>query len=223
MKTINILKRKYLQSIELRSFEKFSFTMDERNIIHQNASLFKEIEKNHKIYINSISSPEMAMSLELANFIFSYCLVKNPKKVADLGSGFSSFLFRFYKENIDNELVAYSVDDSEDWLVKTKDYLLGNKVNVDNLFTLTDFINLKLENQFDVVLLDLNFVEIRKNYIRFSFDLLQEKGFLIIDDVHKVEFLRDVKAFFSSGSRKLINLQKQTKDKFLRFATGIVK
>ena len=223
MKTINILKRKYLQSIELRSLEKFIFTSEEEKIIKQHVDLFKQIEHKHKIYVKTISSPEMAMSLELANFILSYCLIKKPKKVADLGSGFSSFLFRFYKKEVDNELEVYSIDDSADWLIKTKDYLTDNNLNSDNLYTLTEFINLKLDNEFDVVLLDLNFVEIRRNYIGFSFDLLKDYGFLIIDDVHKVEFLREVKAFFSSGSRKLINLKNQTYDNFLRFATGIIK
>ncbi|MBI2258839.1 MAG: methyltransferase domain-containing protein [Flavobacteriia bacterium] len=223
MNTINILKRKYLQSIELRSLEKFNFTNEEENIINQHVDLFKKIEQKHKIYIKTISSPEMAMSFELAKFIFSYCLIKKPKKVADLGSGFSSFLFRFYKKEVNNELEIYSIDDSADWLIKTKDYLIENGLNIDNLITLTDFIDLKLKNEFDVVLLDLNFVEVRKNYIGFSFDLLKENGFLIIDDVHKVEFLRDVKAFFSSNSRKLINLKKQTYDNFLRFSTGIIK
>ncbi len=178
------------------------------------------IRREHQSYVRTISSPEMAMSLELAIFIFEWCVANEPKTVLDLGSGFSSFIFRLYQKKAKNTVIVWSVDDHDEWLEKTRSYLEEKQVNTDKLLTLNTFLTTETAVKFDCILLDLNFVEIRKDYIQTSMDRLKKNGLLIIDDVHKVEFLRSVKSAALKNSGTLQKLTRYTKDRFGRFAIG---
>jgi hypothetical protein len=54
-----------------------------------------EEKKNDYKHVNEISNEIMAASLELIIFCIVMCDMIKPKKILDLGSGFSSFAFRF--------------------------------------------------------------------------------------------------------------------------------
>jgi hypothetical protein len=56
----------------------------------------KKLKPYYSEYVNHISSPEMAASMELAGFMYTLCKANQYKKVLDLGSGLSSFIFRLY-------------------------------------------------------------------------------------------------------------------------------
>lgn len=185
-------------------------------------SLFQTVRSKHAAYIKNVSSPGMAMSLELAFFILSFCIKNKPALLLDLGSGFSSYIFRLYqKHETSKNVEIYSVDDNKQWLDKTKAFLAAEGLNTNNVITLEQLSeNGKL---FDCILLDLNFIEVRKDYIKFSADLLQENGLAIIDDVHKIEFLREVKKIAKQNNYKLFNIKKNTIDDFGRFAIVLTK
>ena len=192
---------------------------NQKSIIENNKTIFDQIRQKHQSYIRNISSPEMAMSLELANFIMEYCLNNKPKYLLDLGSGFSSYIFRHYQKNDPTgNIVVFSVDDNDDWLAKTKAFLIDEELSTDNLINLNTLTSSNYNNYFDFILLDLNFIEVRKNYIKYTTDLLKINGFAIIDDVHKVEFLREVKKISNQNNLKLTNIRKKTIDFFGRFA-----
>lgn len=218
------IKRSILQFKELCfiPFEKKLKGFDS-NLYKENILLFEEINITHKEYVSSISSPEMAMSLELANFIFAYCLKNKPETLLDLGSGFSSYVFRLYQKHSNKPVRVDSVDDHDEWLAKTKDFLINQKVNTEHLYNLIFFKNNAQEPYYDMILLDLNFVEKRKNFIEFSIDLLKPTGILVIDDVHKIEFLREVKAKAKKNNCNLFNIKNQTKDSFGRFSILLTK
>ena len=57
-----------------------------------------EIKKYYDKYVSEISTPGMAISLESSLTILSLLEYFKPKSILDLGSGFSSFLFRLYKK-----------------------------------------------------------------------------------------------------------------------------
>jgi len=217
------IKRRILIEKELFSISDLSKS-NQKSIIENNKSIFDQIRQKHQSYVRDISSPEMAMSLELAYFIMEYCLKNKPKYLLDLGSGFSSYIFRLYQKNdTTGNVVVFSVDDNDDWLEKTKTFLIDEELSTDNLINLNTLINTNHNNYFDFILLDLNFIEVRKDYIKYTADLLKMNGVAIIDDVHKVEFLREVKKISNQNNLKLTNIRKKTIDCFGRFAIALNK
>jgi len=218
MKLINSIKREILLKKEFIGIPKFEVSVLTNEKKQQIAAFTSELKKEHTQYIKEISSPEMAMSIELAEFLIEYCISNRPSKIIDLGSGFSSYVFRLYKKKYNNDAIIYSVDDNEDWLVKTKKYLEKHQLNYDNLLTLDELQTKQLNGFFDLVLLDLNFVEKRQHYIVYSNELKNKEGNVIIDDVHKVEFLREVKSKAASQNANLYDIRLKTKDQFGRFA-----
>jgi predicted O-methyltransferase YrrM len=214
---MNSIKRRLLQIRELYGIKAFDLKKQAETLPHY-TELSEKIKREHADYVQKVSSPEMAMSLELALFLLRYCLAHQPKHLLDLGSGFSSYVFRLYREAIGDEVIVYSVDDHAEWLEKTRHYLENAELNTEHLYELTALQGQHLDGYFDLVLLDLNFVEVRKDYIAYSAQVTAKNGIVIIDDVHKVEFLREVKrhaAILQSGLR---NIRKQTLDTFGRFA-----
>lgn len=220
MKIINKTKRNILEFLELRSLKKDN----KYNLILSSGrnkfpKLFEQVKEEYKIYTSQYSSKEMAASLELSNFLLAYCIEFKPLQVVDLGSGFSSFVLRLYKKSFPElSISVYSVDDNSEWLEITKKYLDKNNLDLENILLLNDLLISNKKNQFDLVLLDLNFIEIRKKYIQFSLELINKTGTVIIDDVHKIEFLREVKKITSHSNAKITNIKSSTKDSFGRFS-----
>jgi len=180
-----------------------------------------ELSAVYQQYVKEVSSPEMAVSLELSDFILGLCEQNKYKKLLDLGSGFSSFVFRDYAAR-NPDVKVFSVDDNDDWLNKTREYLTGYSLSLNDMITLNKFVESK-ESQFDLVLLDLNFVEIRKNYIQFSVDCCKPGGLIIFDDVHKLEYAEEIIKQTASLPVKLFGPKKQTLDRFGRYSFVGVK
>ncbi len=223
MKFLNKIKRNILLRKEIRSIS-FCNTRMELSTINKNKDVFNLIKKHYEQYIKDISTPEMAISLHLAYFIMDYCIEFKPKRVIDLGSGFSSLIFQMYQNYFKEEnIIVFSIDDDKDWLDKTKTFVREKGLSEDHIIDISALEKLNLNNYFELVLLDLNFVEIRKKYLQFSVDLLSKNGLLIMDDVHKIEFLREVKKVADANSLKFIDIKKLTVDTMGRFAIGLQK
>ena len=221
MHLINKIKRSILQKKEMLSvarLENFAFANK-----HAKHPLFKELEKEYKKYVNEISVAEMAVSYQLSVFILAYCLEYHPKTLLDLGSGFSSFVLRLYQAKIEPSAIVHSIDDDRQWLERTKNYLKQHQLNTENVDHVDDLSASALHDFFDLVLLDLNFIEKRRDYIGYAIQKLKPPGILLIDDVHKVEFLREVKSSAKKGGHTLYNIKKETFDQFGRFAIALKK
>ena len=60
---------------------------------------------------------------------FSICFQQRPRIILDLGSGFSSAVFRLYMAQQNVQTTVYSVDDDPLWLNKTRDSLKANNLS----------------------------------------------------------------------------------------------
>lgn len=211
-----LLKRNVVSFEQLRRKQTFK-NFDEK-IISQSKKFLKPF---YDQYVREISRPDMATSLELAATLYSICKVNQFSKLLDLGSGFSSFVFRKHSK-LNANVIVYSVDDDTRWLGKTREYLIDSSVSADNLMTLSEFIDSN-ENQFDIVLLDLNFVEVRKNYIKLVIDRCKIGGLIFFDDVHKQEFMTEVLSQASNLPVDIFDVKNCTLDEFGRFAVVAIK
>lgn len=220
-KIINKLYFFYLRS-KIQGLGQFNKILSHTKVDQKVLALNRErLQPTYQYYVQHISQADMAASLELAAFVLSICQVCRFKKLLDLGSGFSSFVFRLYaKEN--PSVVVYSVDDDAAWLEKTKSFLSQHQLNTENIYTLDDFLKLN-EKNFDCVLHDLNFVEVRINYVQQVYSFAKNDGLIIWDDVHKPDYLYPLLKQLNKHKATTYSLKPPTLDSFGRYAFATIK
>ena len=182
----------------------------------------KIFEEEYNYYVSNISSPDMAVSLETASMMKVLVDELKPEKILDLGSGFSSFLFRsLLSDNYQPKIV--SVDDNEFWLEKTKIYLSAKGLNTENLYTWSEFEATNQE-RYDFIFHDLGSMETRKQALPFTVKYLsKEHGILILDDVHKVHYYDFAVDALKDHQLKVIDVKENTLDKFGRYSCLVYK
>lgn len=180
-----------------------------------------KLEPYYSKYIQEISRPDMAASLELASFLYAICKLNQFHKLLDTGSGFSSFVLRMYAKETPGVRV-FSVDDDEAWLEKTKDFLKQYQLDTQNVYTLKEFLERK-ESDFDCILHDLNFVEVRINYVEQIISMAKKGGLIILDDVHKPDYLNAVLTKIENMKLKMYILKNATLDRYGRYSLAVFK
>jgi len=195
-----------------------SFDQLESRILEQHKG---QIRPYYERYVKNVSRADMAASLELATFMYTLCKVKRYTKLLDMGSGLSSFVFRLYAKETPG-VEVYSVDDDAAWLEKTKDYLKQHQLDSKNMFTLGQFTALE-ESGFDCILHDMNFVEVRINYVELVVNAAKKNGLIIMDDVHKPDYRYALLKKLKSMSVDTFTLKPLTLDSYGRFAFAVLK
>lgn len=176
----------------------------------------EELRPVYEHYVKEVSRADMAASLELGGLLLALCRTNRWRRLLDLGSGFSSFVFRYYaREN--PAAVVFSVDDDSDWLKRTRGFLESHQLKKENLIPLQDFLNQGV-GSFDCILHDLNFVEVRIEYVEKVLALLAPEGLAIFDDVHKADYRLSLMKQLKSHPGKVFSLKPVTLDRFGRFA-----
>ncbi len=159
----------------------------------------------------------MAASFQTSSFLYTVSSIKRPSRILDLGSGFSSLVFRLYCKEADHTVEIFSVDDSKDWLEKTRSFFLNYEMGPDNLLHWQDFCKLN-EVGFDLIFHDLGSMELRAETLPHVLTLLDHDGLIILDDMHS-EYYRPiaVKTLKEAGFYRY-SVRKFTLDKFGRFS-----
>jgi predicted O-methyltransferase YrrM len=172
-------------------------------------------------YVREVSVADMAASLELATFIYTACQANRYSKLLDTGSGLSSFVFRLYARGQPG-VTVWSVDDDAAWLEKTRTFLTKHGLSVENVVELNDFLALK-ERDFDCILHDLNFVDVRIKYVDRILDLARPGGFVVFDDVHKPDYRLEVLSLLKHRRASVFSVKPVTQDGFGRFSLAALK
>ena len=175
------------------------------------------IRAEHEYYIRNISTPQMAMSCEAALDLFGLMDDHRPRALVDFGSGFSSFVLRWYAREIDPRALVCSVDDDVQWLGKTRDFLRYEGLNLDLMFTLDEFLSSNYRDGFDLVFYDLGNLGTRISNLPVALDALAFRGTIVFDDMHKPTLAQAVREELRERNWSLISRKKETLDKFGRF------
>ena len=93
------------------------------------------LEPIYTLYVNTVSSFQMALSLESAALVWALCDERRPAKIVDLGSGFSSFVLRHWAKVSGREVEVWSVDDDAEWLQKSKEFCASTGVSTEKFST----------------------------------------------------------------------------------------
>lgn len=165
-------------------------------------------------YTATVSTPEMAVSLKLAGLLDSLIQLNEPARVADLGSGFSSFVAR--TAGTGRQVVA-SVDDSEEWLGATARFLSSHGVSTE-MMSVWDRFAVEEKDGFDLVLYDMGPNRERHLHLDAVVRMTHPGGLILIDDCHKTRYREHLSAFFASHpSIDVLDLRNLTIDEYGRY------
>jgi hypothetical protein len=179
----------------------------------------RKILPSYKEYISKVSSEIMAISLELSVFCILICDMIRPQKIVDFGSGYSSYIFRSLPSILDKDYqpVIWSVDDSTEWINKTKTFLSSYNISSDNVISWDAFIEGDL-GLFDFILYDLGGFEFRKENLLHIMKSCDKNGIIIFDDMHSAEYGRYLNKVLKESNCTCYDLRYYSKDKFGRYS-----
>jgi predicted O-methyltransferase YrrM len=157
----------------------------------------------------------MAVSLELAAFLAALCESARPCRILDVGSGFTSYVFRRYIDPTDCQV--WSVDDDPEWLDRTAAFLRASDLPVDNMLTWEEFRQNTTLN-FDLVCHDIGNKTGRAASLPAILSVTAPGGLVIIDDLHKPRNRPAITATLQQGGHSYWSLRGVTLDSFGRYA-----
>jgi predicted O-methyltransferase YrrM len=163
-------------------------------------------------YTRTVSSPPMAVSLQAAALCAYLCEHLQPRRIADLGSGFSTVVFARHARTTACDVV--SVDDDDGWLRRTEHHLDRLGLRVAFLGGLGDF---EPSAAFDLVFYDLGRMPVRERRLQWATSLVAEGGLVVIDDLHKPDYAEQVRRHARAENLQLIELRAATVDRFGRY------
>lgn len=169
-------------------------------------------------YVAQISSPDMAMSLEAAETVFQICEHLEPKRILDLGSGFSSFVFRLYSAQASHEPLVVSVDDSPEWLKRTERFLRQQELPTTHLTSWEALIE-EPDGAFDLLFHDLGDMVTRARTLPTVLEMASSPSSVVLDDLHKRPYRRVVKRVSGSSGFRVVSLRDRTLDEYGRFSS----
>jgi len=188
---------------------------------HLQGEYREKLRPVYEHYVRDVSSPDMAASLELAAFLYGLCKANQYNRLLDLGSGFSSYVFRLYARETSGVEVI-SVDDDARWLEKTRDFLVSCNLDTNGMMTMQEFVSNDY-GKFDCILHDLNFVEERIKYVQRLLPMAKPGGLMVLDDVHKPEYMLGALEILSPAHGNIYSLIPATLDRYGRYSMAYIR
>jgi len=168
------------------------------------------LKEYHELYTLSTSTREMTISLKTAETIMRNLLERRPMRIADVGSGFSSFVAA--KFAFDNTARVDIFDEDPKWLYKTEQFIKGQGYH-------TSRISYKPFSEFNANDYDFIFFDTcGDNRVKNLKKLKGCKAFIILDDCHRSEYEKEVNKL----GFKVLKLTDET-DEFGRFCGILLK
>lgn len=200
------------QSADLKHFEQIFPNFEQELAISVN-----RLKDDYDYYIKNVSIGNSAVSIETAALIDMIVRKNKVQRILDLGSGFSSFVFRQYQKDVSIQVEVTSIDADTKWLKKTEKYLAQNGLNTDSLHHWHYFTK-NFDGQFDLIFVDMRPVSARVEWAERLQKSLTKSGVMLIDDVHKVHLIAPLLKIYKKHMNELLNLKKITKDGLGRYA-----
>lgn len=220
-KTLRVFRRKLLSVVEYVQGGLDKYKLLKRipylHNYEEQASIIREIlQPPYKQYTSTVSSEVMALSLEASVFLAVLCCIIKPKRILDLGSGFSSVVFRMITSEENPKPVIWSIDDAPEWLDKTRTFLSILNLPTDNLITWQTFSE-QNRDTFDFISYDLGYTPVRKALFTEVIPLISPGGLIVLDDVHKHDYRLHAKRVLRKTSLLYYSLKSFTCDKGGRY------
>jgi predicted O-methyltransferase YrrM len=162
-------------------------------------------------YINHVSSPLITLSRNRAAFLYFLCGLLKPSHILDLGSGFSSFVFRKYQKDHALQQIVTTIDDAPYWLDRTADFLRKHQLSTERMLPLRDFLSEEAPH-YDLCFLDLGDLNARMHILPVLHErLLAHGSILLVDDLHVPAYRNHLENFCKKHNLQLYSLRKVTR------------
>lgn len=183
-------------------------------------TIIPAISVRHAEYIRATgTNTDMAASVELCRFLVQYCDAFHPERIADLGSGITSWTLRTWRDAECPSCSVISVDDNPDWLKRSREFSAAAGSGEDDFLTWEEFLEgPATRTQFDLVVYDLGSVRDRALLIQTAFDLVAPGGAIVCDDIQKARIWRAARSAARNSRFSGLSLREQTLDPTGRFA-----
>ncbi len=169
-------------------------------------------------YTRDVSDPRFALSLETCAVLDAICRCHLPARILDLGSGFSSWVFRRYQSDRGPGVSVKSVDDDPSWLGRTHGFLAAEGLPVDGLCDLRS-LDAEDTGAYDLVCYDLGNMETRARELPRSLSFARPgTGVVIVDDVHYDDYRAVVETELRRRGVRATTLRNMTIDRMGRFS-----
>lgn len=176
--------------------------------LERRVDLVARLRPAHEAYVRDVSAPDHAVSLETASVLAALLEALRPRRVLDLGSGFSSYVVREFGAT-DAEIVT--VDDAPEWLARTESYLDAQGMRR-GTFRGLDVLQERDQRPFDLVFDDLGHMATRCRTLPSVVRLVAPDGIAILDDYHKYRYGRLVRACAAVEGARVLSLRSMTRD-----------
>jgi hypothetical protein len=176
----------------------------------------RRLRGRYSQYTDFVSNPGNALSLQSSALVYALCETLRPASVLDLGSGFSSYVVGTYQAESTHTVLVRSVDDSREWLERTRDYLERVGLPTEGLRSLSEF-EASGCGIFDLVIYDLGSMETRKQWLKNAMLCIKPlTGVAVVDDCHIGDFASDVASAVRERRGRLHDVAGLTRDRFGR-------
>lgn len=144
----------------------------------------------HHDYCRRISGFDHGITLETAAYIDWVCHNTHLRSVADLGSGFTSYVLRRYADEAALHVEVASVDSDVVWLNRTEKFLAEHGLSTDRLLIGETW--LREAPSCDLIVHDYAGGAVREFWMGLAATGLESGGVLIFDDAHHAEHHRQM-------------------------------
>ncbi len=192
------------------------------------AALGETAARSHEVlapawreYVTHVSTPNMAISLALSGVLDAVCRLAHPARIVDLGSGFSSWVLRRWATEAGEGAEVWSVDDSDEWLGRTRATLRSHGLGDEGVVTWESFLA-RAPGSFDLVLHDLGRMLKRRETLSCVLGLVTPRGHVVLDDVDDKRYGPFARRLTRSSGFEFVSLRRWTLDEFGRFSAIVV-
>jgi hypothetical protein len=181
------------------------------------ASFLEDLRVAYEVYIHTVSEKDVASSLESCVMLMNLCAAFPVKRVMDMGSGLSSYVFRLFKQKYQPELEVHSIDTEAYWLNKSRDFVLQNGLDPEGFLLWDEADDLKA--QCDLIFFDVQDYPTRLDFLppvikRFC----GPEAKILLDDMHWPRYRQALSDLLWQRDYMHINLENETRDEFGRYA-----
>ena len=182
--------------------------------------IIPDIVERHVEYIRTTgTNAEMAASIELCRFLVRWCEANRPGRIADLGSGITSWTLRTWRDSECRTCEVVSVDDNPTWLDRSREFSAAAGTGEDGFLIWGQFLEgPAVETRFDLVVYDFGSVRDRAALMQRAYDLVAPGGAIVCDDIQKARIWRAARTATRRSGFSGLSLREETLDSAGRFA-----
>jgi predicted O-methyltransferase YrrM len=167
-------------------------------------------------YCQTVSPRHMAMSIESCTYLWWLCDRAKAATVCDLGSGFTSYTLRAYAALADHPVTVTTVDDSPEWLDRTREFLSAASLPTDSLVEWDTWS--EDPGTYDVIVHDLAHGDLRNLSMWVAAGALTEGGMILFDDAQNASHVAEMFKVAEANGLKMADIRQWTSDEVGRFS-----